>query len=407
MTTQPRASSRSLLGIAVILGLLSAVGPFSIDMYLPALPTMGVDLGADAAAVQLTLVAYFAGFGISQLFWGPYSDQVGRRRPVLIGLAIFAVATLGCVFAPSIGWLIALRTVQGIGAAVVMVIPRAVIRDMYTGPDATRLMALVMMVISVSPMLAPLVGSGVIALAGWRAVFGVLLAAAVASMAITWFRLPETLPPAARRPARPAQLMAGAKLLLTDSTFLGLTFVGAFGFASFFVFIAAAPFVYTQAFGLTPTQFSLAFAVNALGFFAASQAAGLLGERFGGRRVVLYATMGFAVFAGLFLIVALAGGATLLVTIGLLVCANACLGLVIPTTMMLALDPHGEIAGLASSLGGTLQMLTGGLAAVIAGPFLDGTVAPMAAAIAACALLALATVLVANARTTSMPQPAE
>lgn len=387
------AARPSMARAALVLGLLSCVGPFAIDLYLPALPTIGADLGTDVAAVQLTLVAYFVGFGIAQLGWGPWSDAVGRRRPILLGLGLFAAATLGCALAPSIAWLIAARFVQGIGGAVVMVVPRAVVRDLYTGNAATRLMALVMLVISVSPMLAPLIGSGIIALGGWRAVFWALLLAAFFSALLTLTLLPETLDEPERRPVVPRALLASGWTLLTDARFMGLTFIGAFGFASFFVFLAAAPFVYTGAFGLDPTGFSIAFAINALGFFAASQAAAPLGERFGAVRVVLAATTGFAAFATVLLAIALAGGATLPVTVAVLFAANACLGLVIPTTMVLALDPHGAVAGLASSLGGTLQMLTGGLVAVLAGPFLDGTPTPMIMAIALSAIATFGTAL--------------
>ncbi|WP_139212428.1 MFS transporter, partial [Jannaschia pohangensis] len=153
-----------MLRLALILGLLSAVGPFAIDMYLPAMPAIAENLGADEAVTQLTLAAYFAAFGLAQLFYGPWSDQVGRKVPLYTGLGIFAVASIGCALAPTISWLIAFRVLQGLGGAVLMVLPRAVIRDQYTGPQATRLMAMVMLVISVSPMLAPLAGSALLAL---------------------------------------------------------------------------------------------------------------------------------------------------------------------------------------------------------------------------------------------------
>jgi MFS transporter, DHA1 family, multidrug resistance protein len=288
--------------------------------------------------------------------------------------------------------------VQGLGAAVVMVIPRAIIRDMHTGHAATRLMALIMLVISVSPMLAPLAGSGVIAVADWRAIFWVLCAAAVASLAMTAFLLPETLAPADRVRVNLRSLMSGTATLMTDRGFLGLTFIGAFGMASFFVFLTSASFVYTRQFGLSPTGFSLAFAVNAIGFFAASQAAAGLGQRFGARTVVRVATLGFAVCAiATFLLVA-AGFTSLPVVIAGLFIGNAFLGLVIPTVMVMALDDHGDIAGLASSLGGTLQMLTGGVVTIIAGPFFDGTALPMLGAIALCAVVAAVLAVVVLAR---------
>ncbi|MFN3687135.1 multidrug effflux MFS transporter [Salinarimonas sp.] len=384
----PGRKTISTARLAAVLGLLACVGPFAIDMYLPALPTVATELNAPISAVQGTLIAYFVAFGLAQLVWGPVSDRIGRKTPLIVGLLIFIVGTAACAMAPSVGWLIAARFVQGIGGAVLMVVPRAVIRDTATGSDAARIMALVMLVISVSPMLAPLAGSGVIALGGWRLVFVVLLAAALASLLVTRFLLPETLPPAARARASLAGLAQGTRVLLADRWFMGLTLIGGFGFASFFVFIASASFVYTESFGLTPTEFSLAFAANAAGFFAASQAAARLGQRFGMDRVVLAGTTGFALFSSLLFALAWVGLAPLAVVIGLLVVANACLGVVIPSTMVMALDPHGEIAGLASSLGGALQMVLGGLVVIVSGPFFDGTTLPMVAAIAACGVVA-------------------
>ena len=376
----------SLFRTALVLGLLSAVGPFAIDLYLPALPNIAASLNSDVAAAQMTLTAYFVAFGLSQLFYGPWADQVGRKLPLFVGLGVFIGGTVLCALAPSMGALTAGRFVQGLGGAVLMVVPRAVIRDMHTGTQATKLMAMVMLVISVSPMLAPLVGSGLIALGSWRLLFWVLAGAAVLSLVLTQVALPETLPPERRERVNVAALRRGAGVLLRDPVFMGLTFIGGFGMASFFVFIASAAFVYTEQFGLTPTGFSLAFAINALGFFGASQAAGWLGERFGIVPLMRWAVTGFAVVTCTLLALALAGLASLPVIVAFLFCANACLGLVIPTTMVMALDAHGRIAGLASSLGGTLQMLAGGVMIGVTGLFFDGTATPMIAAIALCAV---------------------
>ncbi len=373
---------------AAILGLLSCVGPFAIDMYVPAMPAIRADLDAGVAATQMTLTTFFIAFGIAQLVYGPWADQVGRKPPLYVGLAIFIVGSLGCAFAPTIDWLVASRFVQGLGAAVVMVIPRAIIRDLHTGTEATRLMAMIMLVISVSPMLAPLAGSGLILVTGWRAIFIALCLAAVCSLLMTGYLLPETLKREHRVPVNTRNMLRGAGVLLGDPMFMGLTFIGGCGMASFFVFIASSSFVYTGQFGLTTTQYSLALAVNAIGFFAASQFAAGLGERFGSRRVVAGGVSAFLFFAVAVLAIEIAGYASLPVIICFLFGANAGLGLVIPTTMVMALDPHGEIAGLASSLGGTLQMLTGGVAIMIASRFFDGTALPMLAAIALCAVAA-------------------
>lgn len=393
--------SDRILRPALVLGLLSSIGPFAIDMYLPAMPEIGAALGTTVQGMQGTIVAYFIAFGLAQLIYGPWADRSGRKPPLYAGIGVFIIGSLVCTFAPTVEWLLVGRAIQGLGGAALMVVPRAIIRDLYTGHAATRLMAAVMMVISVSPMLAPLAGSGLMAVADWRWIFGALVVAAVASLTILALFQPETLHEADRQPFNLAAMRRGARVLFTDPLFMGLTFLGGFGMASFFVFIASASFVYTESFGLTPTGFSIAFAINAIGFFAASQAAGPLGLRLGARKVMAWATLGFAVTTAALLALALLGFASLIVCVAGLFLANAFLGLIIPTTMVMALEDHGDSAGLASSLGGTLQMLAGGLMIAATGPFFDGTATPMLAAIALCGVLALILSRLALAR----PQP--
>lgn len=379
-----------ILRPALVLGLLSCIGPFAIDMYLPAMPEIGADLGTTIQGMQGTIIAYFIAFGLAQLVYGPWADRSGRKPPLYAGIGVFMVGSVVCTFAPTVEWLIVGRAIQGLGGAALMVVPRAIIRDLYTGPAATKLMAAVMMVISVSPMLAPLAGSGLMAIFDWRAIFGALLVASIASLAILTLYQPETLNPADRQPFDLGVMRRGAGKLFTDPLFMGLTFLGGFGMASFFVFIASASFVYTGAFGLSPTGFSVAFAVNAIGFFASSQLAGPLGMRHGSAKVMAWASAGFAFFTVVLFGLALAGVMTLWLCVAGLFLANACLGLIIPTAMVMALDEHGEIAGLASSLGGTLQMLAGGAMIAAGGPFFDGTATPMLGAIAICGVLVLA-----------------
>ena len=242
--------SDRILRPALVLGLLSAIGPFAIDMYLPAMPEIGAGLGTTIQAMQGTIVAYFIAFGLAQLIYGPWADRSGRKPPLYAGIAVFMVGSVVCTFAPTIEWLMVGRAIQGLGGAALMVVPRAIIRDLYTGPDATRLMAAVMMVISVSPMLAPLAGSGLMVVFGWRSIFGALVVAAVASLTILTLFQPETLREADRQPFNLAAMRRGAVTLFTDPLFMGLTFLGGFGMASFFVFIASASFVYTGTFGL-------------------------------------------------------------------------------------------------------------------------------------------------------------
>tara|TARA_R110002050_G_scaffold274614_5_gene419158 strand:- start:645 stop:1844 length:1200 start_codon:yes stop_codon:yes gene_type:complete len=382
---------------AVVLGLVSATGPLAIDMFLPSLPQIADSLGGTMAGAQLTITAYFIAFGLAQMVYGPVADMVGRKPPLIAGLTLFLAGSIGCALAPDMNWLIAARVVQALGGAAAMVIPRAIIRDLHTGAQATRLMALVMLIISVSPMLAPLAGSGIIAVSGWRAIFAVLAVAAGFSIAITVLLQPETLHPEYRVPVRLAALLSGVGTLLRDPVFMGLTFVGGFGMASFFVFLASASFVYTGHYGLTPTGFSLAFAANAAGFFSASQLAATLGEKFGATRVVTWAVSGFLAVTLALLALVWFGIDHFILLVAMLICANACLGLVIPTAMVMALDDHGDIAGLASSLGGMLQMLAGGVMTMLAGPFFDGTPLPMVAAIALAAVLAFSAMRLTDA----------
>lgn len=380
--------SSSFAKNAIVLGLLSAIGPFAIDMYLPALPAIASDLQASTAATQMTLMAFFVAFGVCQIVYGPVSDMVGRKPPLYFGIVLFALGSIGCGLAPSIAWLIFFRFVQGLGAAAVMVIPRAVIRDLHTGVDATRLMSLVMLVFSVSPILAPLVGSGLIVPFGWRSVFAAVTAASILSFLLVAFVLPETRPPEERVEVSVRSVLDGFGELFRDYRFLGLIFIGGFGMASFFAFLASSSFIYMGHFGLTPTQYGLTFSVNAIGFIGASQFSAYLASRFGITRVVSVAVTCFTVATLALFAVTAAGVDSLIVLVVMLFIANAWLGLVIPSTMVLSLEDHGPIAGMASALGGTLQMITGAVMIVVASAFFDGTAMPMVATIAVCAVAA-------------------
>ncbi len=383
--------SGSLARPALILGLLSCLGPFAIDMYLPAMPVIGDSLAVSPMVMQSTITAYFASFGIAQMFYGPWADQSGRKLPLYAGIAMFVLGTILCMTATSATGLIAGRFVQGMGGAALGVVPRAIVRDMMTGAEATRMMSKIMLTFSVSPMLAPLVGSALLVITGWRGIFGALLVASVVSLTLLAVAQPETLAKDNRRPFKMSFLLKGCGELLVDKTFLLLTFVGAFGFGSFFIFLASASYVYQQGFGLSSTQFSIAFAVNAMAFIGASQGASRATVRFGNMPVLIWASAGFALATVGLLVLALSGAVNLWVCMAGLGLGNACLGLIVPATMVMALDDQGDKAGLASSLGGTLQMLTGGAMVVALGPWLGASATPMIAGIAfaACVTLAL------------------
>ncbi|MBM7046603.1 MULTISPECIES: multidrug effflux MFS transporter [Rhizobium] len=378
----------SFFRMALILGLLSAIGPFAIDMYLPALPSIGKDLHAETSVVQLSLLFFFIPFAVAQLLYGPISDMWGRKLPLYIGIGLFAVASIGCALANSIEMLIAFRFVQGIGGAAGMVVPRAVVRDMHTGVQAAKLMSLLMLVFSISPILAPLTGSAVISFYGWRGVFWAVTIAAVIGLILLSTQLEETRTKADRRRSNLSSAMKAYRMLLKDGHFLAMTFIGGFGLSAFLVYLANSSFVLIEHYGLTPTEYSLAFSINAVSFFAVSQATGWLGHKFGLVRIMRIAVASFAVAMAAMVVVMAAGLNQLPVMAAFLFVGFGCLGLVIPTTGVLALEDHGEIAGTASALMGTLQFVAAAVAMTVSGLFFDGTALPMVIGIAVCALIA-------------------
>lgn len=379
--------SPKFLRIAVVLGLLSAIGPFAIDMYLPALPSIGADLKAGTAAVQMSLLIFFLSMGFGQIVVGPISDIVGRKLPLYVGLALFMVGGVGSAMAPSIEWLIAFRFLQGLGASAGMAVPRAIVRDLHTGNEAAKLMSLLMLVFSVSPILAPLTGSQIIESFGWRAVFWTVTGAAALATILLATSLKETRSAEERANSSFGTALAGYRYLMSDRNFLGLTAIAGFGIASFFVYLSSSSFILIDHYGLSPSVYSVFFSINAVAFIGMSQLTGMLADRFGLKRVVWVAVTGYAtVMVALFAIMA-SGVDRLDVMAALLFVGYGFLGLVIPTTSVLAMEEHGEIAGTASALMGTLHFAIGALAMGVAGLFFDGTPLPMVAGITLCAVI--------------------
>ncbi len=380
----------SFVRMALVLGLLSAIGPFAIDMYLPALPAIGHSLGASVGAVQMSLTAFFLALALSQIVYGPASDMLGRKPPLYAGLALFVLASIGCALAGSIQVLIALRFVQGLGAGAATVVPRAIVRDLHTGNDAARLMSMLMLVFSVSPILAPLAGSLVVESSSWRAIFWAVTGAGAIGLLMLVTVLDETRPAADRVGSNLAGAIGAYRRLLGDRQFLGLSFIGAFGITGFFVYLANSSFVMIDHHGLSPRLYSLAFSLNAVAFIGVSQLTGWLSTRWSLQRLVRVAVAGFALAASLLCAVTLAGVDRLDVLIVLLFVGFGFLGLIVPITSVLALEDHGAIAGTASALMGMLHLVTGAVVMALVGQFVDGTPTPMVIGIAASALLAWA-----------------
>ncbi|GGK66142.1 Bcr/CflA family drug resistance efflux transporter [Planomonospora parontospora subsp. parontospora] len=388
---RPAAARRGGLLLLLVLGALSAIGPLSIDMYLPALPAITAELGTGQAQVQLTLTACLIGVSAGQIVAGPLSDMFGRRRPLAIGVAAYAAASLLCAFAPSVEGLIGSRLLQGIAGGAALVIVRAVVRDLYEGAAIARIFATLLLVSGLAPILAPILGAQLIAHTSWRGIFAVLSVAGLALLAAALLGVRETLPAGSRERGGLRQTLITFGHLLRDRSFMACALAGGLGFGALFAYISGSPFVIQEVYGASPQTYSLVFALNALALTAAAQAGG----RLAGRR----ATPVRLILAGLFLYVA--GGAVLVVVavaglpLGALVAGLFTMmcgaGLVLPGTGALALaDQPQQVAGSASALLGVLQFALGGLAAPLVGIGGGGSALPMALVLAVFAVAALA-----------------
>jgi MFS transporter, DHA1 family, multidrug resistance protein len=351
---------RGLILLVLVLGGVCTLGPFATDLYLPALPTVADDLHAGAHTIQLTVTTFLVGLALGQLLVGPLSDSVGRRRPLLAGLGVFAVASLVCAAAPSAGVLIGVRAVQGIAGASGVAIANAVVTDHFRGRESARLLSRLVLVSGMAPIVAPLVGGQLLRVTSWRGVFLVLAALGVLLCVGVGFGLRESLPRERRVSGSLAGTLRVMGRLSRDSVFMGLTLSGGLMYAAFFGYLAASSFVVQDIYGASPVMFSVLFSINAVGMLLASQLNHLLLARFA-PRVLLAAGLIACVIAGMSLLgVSLVGGLGLLalaVPLFLLVSATGFAG---PDATALALSLHPDVAGSASAYFGTLRL---GLAA--------------------------------------------
>jgi MFS transporter, DHA1 family, multidrug resistance protein len=369
------------LKLVLIIGSLSAFGSLSMDMYLPALPSLTRDLGGSASAVQLTLTGCLLGLAGGQLIAGPLSDSLGRRRPLFAGLVVYVLASLLCSFAPSVPVLIALRLIQGAAAASGVVIARAVVRDIYEGNDVARFFALTMLIMGLAPILAPLLGGQLLRFTSWRGIFVVLAAIGVILLVVSALGLPETLSPERRRSGGIGETLTTFRGLAADRTFAGYVLCAGLSMGAVFTYISGAPFVLEDIYGVSPQVFGLLFGTNALSIMLLGQIGGRLVGRVGSRRLLI-AGLGVALAGGLLLLAAVVlhlGLAGVLPGFLLLVAST---GLIGPNATALALANHAHQAGSAAALLGLFYYLVGGVVAPLAGIGGTHTALPMAVLIA-------------------------
>lgn len=369
------------LRLIILLGSLASFAPLSIDMYLPALPQVATSLHTTAASVQLTLTACLVGIGLGQLVAGPVSDRFGRRRPLLIGVGMFAVFSLACAFAPTLPLLLFARLLQALGGSAGIVISRAVARDLRSGEALARLFSVLMVVNGLAPVLAPLIGGQLIRFTSWRGDFVVLAGLGAALVIATVTILPESLPPSRRRTGGVAAAAVVYRQLLGQRAFVAMILSGGLAFAALFTYISGSPFVLEQHFGLSAQTFSVIFGVNSLMI--------IVGARVKIGDSALTMQIGLLVIAvgAVAAVVALAAGIGLPLLLPGFVVLMLGYGMVGPTSTALALTDHPHTAGSAAALYGVTQYLVGGLLAPLGG--LGGRPLTVALVITGCAVGAL------------------
>ncbi|MCZ2525191.1 multidrug effflux MFS transporter [Streptomyces sp. HB2AG] len=378
--------------VTLILGGLTALGPLSMDMYLPSLPQISETLHSPVATVQLTLTACLLGMALGQLVAGPMSDRWGRRRPLLTGLVVYVLATAGCALAPTAEILIGVRLLQGLAGAAGIVIARAVVRDLYSGLEMARFFSTLMLISGTAPILAPAFGGQVMHFADWRGIFAVLALIGVVLVVLVARWLHETLPHERRHDGGIGQSLRTMRDLFADRVFSGYLLTASFGFAALFAYVAASSFVIQKIYGASPQTYSLLFGLNSVGLIAVGQINGkiLVGRVRLDRALAFGLVVTVAAAAALVLMTSGAFGAVGLapVAAGLFVLMSA-MGLVMPNSSAQALMRTPHAAGSASALLGTSQFLVGAVASALVGLAGEHTAVPMAAVQLACGAVAV------------------
>jgi DHA1 family bicyclomycin/chloramphenicol resistance-like MFS transporter len=382
--------------LILILGLLAGIMPLSIDMYLPGFPSMAAALRTDVASVGISLAGFFIGVCTGQLLYGPLMDKYGRKKPLVAGLIIYIAASLACAFAPSLAWLVVLRFVQALGGCAAYVANRAIARDLFSDAEIVKVFSLLMLVTGVAPIVAPSIGSLVVAAYDWKGVFFLLALIAALLMGCVYFFLPETKKENRSLSLHPKQVLAGYYTVLKNPVFLFYTLAFSFASAGMFAYITGSAFVFMKLHGLSEQQYGLAFGFNASCLIAGSQL---------NRYFILHKTSEQIVkLAGTFLVViTLALGVLTIAGVDsfalMLMCLSGYLffnGIINPNATALALQPFSKNAGVASALSGFSQMAVSAVSSITVSYFANGTALPMVCVILFCALGCLAAVLIAE-----------
>jgi MFS transporter, DHA1 family, multidrug resistance protein len=393
LTPGERMSARERLSLVLVLGFLIALGPLTIDMYLPALPTITDELQTTAASVQLTLTGTLAGLALGQLLIGPVSDAIGRRKPLMAGVAVHVLASVLCVIAPNLAVLGTLRVLQGLGAAAAAVVAMAIVRDLFTGLSAAKLLSRLMLVMGAAPILAPTLGGIVLGWTSWRGVFVVLAVIGLAMIAAAALALPETLPLDRRRNGGVVGTIRDYGRLFTDRSYIGLILVAGLAMAALFAYVAGSSFVFQEQYGMSEQQFGFVFGAGAVGLIAATQFNVRLLRRWSPSQILMSALAFGAVMGLILLLFAVTGFGGLIGILVPLWLVLVSAGLAFPNAPALALSRHGEAAGTAAALLGAVQFGVGAIVSPMVGVLGNDAVA-MSAVVAGGLVMSMLVLLV-------------
>lgn len=375
----------------ILLGALTALGPFTIDLYLPAFPVLEADFQTSATAIQLTLTGTMLGFALGQLIVGPLSDKVGRRIPLLAVTALHVLASVAAALAPTLLLLGGARVLMGMGAAAGGVVAMAIVRDLFGGRRLVVMLSRLALVSGVAPVAAPLVGSALLLVMSWRGIFVVLAIYGLVMLVCALFLVPETLPRSRRQDRETTTVLQRYKSVLSDRVFIGVLVIGGMTFSGLFSYLSSSSFLFQVTYAFSAQEYGLLFAVNSLGVVAGVQFASRLAARFGPQWVMAFST-GVLVVASIAIIVLDQAGAGLWgIMVPLFLFMTAC-GFTFPCVQVLALDRHGSAAGTAASLIGAVNFGVAGLISPVVGWVAHDagiTATTMASVMAGCAVIGL------------------
>ncbi|WP_168916436.1 multidrug effflux MFS transporter [Microcella flavibacter] len=379
---------RQRVTYVLVLGALTALGPFTVDLYLPAFPQVEADLGVSVALVQLTLTATMIGFGFGQLIVGPWSDRIGRRLPLILATTVHVAASLAVALAPDIGWLLAARVLQGAGAAAGGVVAMAMVRDLFGGYPLVRMLSRLALVTGLAPVLAPLIGSQLLLVMPWRGLFGVLACYGVLVVVASWLLIVETLPPARRADPGHSTLGERYRALFRDRIFVGVAIIGGFTFTGLFAYLSASSFLFQDVYGLDAQAYGIVFAANSIGVVIGVQVSSRLAKFIGPQWILSVSTAVLLTSAIAIVVLDQLDAGMWGTIVPLFFFITAC-GFGFPMVQVLALVNHGKEAGTAASLLGAMNFGLAGLLSPVVGVFGIDSATPMGAAMAVAAAVAV------------------